>query len=115
MNSATPLLHLQKNHVGLNKDRVDQPTPELKRAIKQACRRIAPLWPLQHFVAVNPFLGLTDLDFNKACTTMHRVAHGDMVMSAQFYAEQFSKRRLNNHPLKRVGSNNGLKVRIRVD
>ncbi|WP_051906400.1 fatty acid desaturase [Methylomarinum vadi] len=29
--------------------------------------------------------------------------------------EYLSASRLNNHPLKRVGSNNGLKVRIRVD
>ena len=28
-------------------------------AIAGACGRIAPLWPLKHFVAVNPFLGFS--------------------------------------------------------
>lgn len=29
-------------------------------AITRACGKIAPLWPLKHFVAVNPFLGFSD-------------------------------------------------------
>lgn len=41
-------------------------TPTLQAAVAQACRRVAPLWPLAHFVAVNPFLGLTDLPFAEA-------------------------------------------------
>ncbi|HET6431774.1 DUF2309 domain-containing protein [Dyella sp.] len=40
--------------------------PTLQAAVAQACRRVAPLWPLAHFVAVNPFLGLTDLPFAEA-------------------------------------------------
>lgn len=99
MNSATPLFRLQHINAGLDKDRVNKPNPGLKRAITQACRRIPPLWPLQHFVAVNPFLGLTELDFNEACTTMHRVAHGDMLMSARFYADQLGKGRINEADL----------------
>ena len=35
-------------------------------AAQQACRRIAPLWPLKHFVAVNPFLGVVDQRFAEA-------------------------------------------------
>ena len=34
--------------------------PDIDAAIAAACKKIAPLWPLKHFVAVNPFLGFAD-------------------------------------------------------
>jgi uncharacterized protein YbcC (UPF0753/DUF2309 family) len=58
---------------------------ELRAAIAAACRRIAPLWPLKHFVAVNPFLGFADRSFHATCTTMRRVARIDMLMPRSFY------------------------------
>jgi GTPase involved in cell partitioning and DNA repair len=32
----------------------------LVETMRKACKKIAPLWPLENFVAVNPYLGLTD-------------------------------------------------------
>ena len=55
--------------------------------IDTACNRIAPLWPLKHFVAVNPFLGFTGESFAKTCATMRRVARTDMLMPRRFYRE----------------------------
>ncbi len=44
--------------------------PALESAIDSALARIAPLWPLGHFVAVNPFAGLSQLPFAKACEVL---------------------------------------------
>ena len=33
---------------------------------RKACERIAPVWPLRHFVAVNPYLGLSEFHFVQA-------------------------------------------------
>jgi uncharacterized protein len=60
---------------------------EIKDAIAKACRKIAPLWPLEHFVAVNPFLGFTDRTFATTCAKMRRVARVDMLMPRGFYRE----------------------------
>ena len=38
----------------------------LEATVRAACRRIAPLWPLKHFVAVNPFLGFSGQSFHAA-------------------------------------------------
>jgi hypothetical protein len=46
----------------------------LESAIAEACERIAPLWPLKHFVAVNPFLGFTGQSFAATTATLRRVA-----------------------------------------
>ncbi len=45
---------------------------DLASVIDQALSRIPPLWPLKHFVAVNPFLGLVDRPFFDACATLQR-------------------------------------------
>ena len=60
---------------------------DIEAAIVAACGRIAPLWPLKHFVAVNPFLGFSDRSFGAACATLRRVARVDMLMPRVFYRE----------------------------
>ena len=46
---------------------------------RQACDRMPPVWPLQRFVAVNPFLGLADRTFAEVCRLMKRVGHATML------------------------------------
>ncbi|GAB2489003.1 YbcC family protein [Arenimonas alkanexedens] len=60
---------------------------ELERSIQGACQRIAPLWPLRHFVAVNPFLGFSGQTFAATCLTMRRVAGAEMLMPRRFYRD----------------------------
>ena len=57
----------------------------LESAIAGACMKIAPLWPLKNFVAVNPFLGFMDQRFGATCATLRRVANVDMLMPRVFY------------------------------
>ncbi len=69
-----------------------QPTdhqPVLLEKARAACRRMPPLWPLQNFVAVNPFLGLADRPFIEACDLLQRVADGGMLMSPAYFREQW--------------------------
>ncbi len=60
---------------------------ELAEAVRAACTRIAPLWPLKNFVAVNPFLGFTDKTFHATVATLHRVARVGALMPRRFYLE----------------------------
>jgi uncharacterized protein len=62
-------------------------TPALEAAIATACQRIAPLWPLKHFVAVNPFLGFSGQSFAATTATLRRVAKVDMLMPRAFYRQ----------------------------
>ena len=59
-------------------------------AARAACERIAPLWPLQNFVAVNSFVGLAGRPFIEACDLVRRVAPGGMQMPLEFYREKFA-------------------------
>ncbi|CAN5711609.1 DUF2309 domain-containing protein [soil metagenome] len=75
---------------------IERPIPEttqehpMLEAARTACRRMAPLWPLQHFVAVNPFVGLSELPFVEACNLLRRLVPGGMQMPAAFYHEKFA-------------------------
>jgi hypothetical protein len=62
----------------------------VEAAIAGACGRIAPLWPLKHFVAVNPFLGFSARTFHATCAALHRVARVEMLMPRTFYRRAFA-------------------------
>jgi uncharacterized protein YbcC (UPF0753/DUF2309 family) len=72
---------------------------QLRAAIQGACKRIAPLWPLKNFVAVNPFLGFTGRTFHATCTTMRRVARIDMLMPRSFYRQALADGQITERDL----------------
>lgn len=77
-----------------------QPEPAAcLEAARKACARIAPLWPLQDFVAVNPFLGLTELPFTGACELMQRLVPGGMQMTSDYYREKLAAGTLDDTDL----------------
>jgi len=57
-------------------------------AASLACERIAPLWPLRNFVAVNPFVGLSRMPFEDANRLMEQGTHRGILMDADYYQEQ---------------------------
>ena len=59
----------------------------MQQQITAACNKIAPLWPLKHFVAVNPFLGFTGDSFAETSALMRRVNQTEMLMPRGFYRE----------------------------
>jgi uncharacterized protein len=73
-------------------------TSEMKQPlhdqVKLACQRMPPLWSLKNFVAVNPFVGLTDRHFLQAARLIQQVGHGEMLMPASYYREQIAARRI---------------------
>ena len=58
---------------------------QLRTIIAETCRRIPPSWPLSHFVAVNPFVGLTDRSFPNAARLIERVGNGEILIPARSY------------------------------
>ena len=75
-----------------------EPQPDaLETAIAAACQRIAPLWPLKHFVAVNPWLGFSGQSFAATTATMRRVCRTDMLMPRRFYVEALGRGEIADH------------------
>lgn len=74
----------------------------LAEAIAKACRRIAPLWPLDSYVAVNPFLGFSEMPFDAAADTLGRLAGVRLAMPPAFYREAFHAGRISPADLEAV-------------
>jgi uncharacterized protein len=72
---------------------------EVKAAIDSALARIPPLWPLRHFVAVNPFVGLADRPFTEAAALLQRVTGAAPLQSADSYREAYVSGRIQAEDL----------------
>lgn len=78
----------------------DKSTFEMIEAVvDRAGRRIAPLWPLRHFVAVNPYLGLLEQPFETAAQTLGRRAGAHMTAPRSFYAQAIQNGRITDADL----------------
>lgn len=79
------------------------PTPaapeRLEAAIHEACARIAPVWPLSSFVAVNPFLGFAKTPFDKAAGEIRRLTGARAVMPRDFYRDAVQTGRIGQQDL----------------
>lgn len=56
---------------------------------QKAATRVPPLWPLQSFVAVNPFLGHSENHFLDTCSLLDRVASQPALMEPAFFEAKF--------------------------
>ncbi len=68
--------------------------PKVSDPVGQAIKRIAPLWPLSDWVAVNPYLGLSQHDFWQADGLLRQVAGQGLSMPRDFYREQIAAGRI---------------------
>ncbi|MFY8217082.1 MAG: putative inorganic carbon transporter subunit DabA, partial [Chthoniobacterales bacterium] len=71
-------------------------------AIQTALDRVPPLWPLQSFVAVNPFLGYAGMPFESACERLGHVTGEFPVLSGSAYRDAFESGEIQRNHLDRV-------------
>ncbi len=63
-------------------------------ALLRATKKVAPLFPLESFVAVNPFVGLADQPFFDVAALVERTSGARMTMPRSFYVEAMKDGRL---------------------
>ncbi len=64
---------------------------KVDRAASDAAARIAPLWPLKSFVAVNPLMGMADYDLQDAGYLSARTLGARLTMPRSYYAERIAE------------------------
>lgn len=72
---------------------------KLMDKVDAACQRIAPLWPLKNFVAVNPYFGLSNQSFWQAHKTLQRIVGVGLCMHHSYYHEQITSGRITRADL----------------
>ncbi|MDO3720932.1 DUF2309 domain-containing protein [Marinobacter sp. chi1] len=62
---------------------------EVREAIHSACDSIAPTWPLDRMIAVNPYWQHVSAPFSQTAETLDRLAGAPMAMSLTYYRERW--------------------------
>ncbi|MFI9652100.1 YbcC family protein [Guyparkeria halopsychrophila] len=75
---------------------------QVRQLADAAGRKIAPLWPLDSFVAVNPYLGLIDQSFSKASGYLAAIAGERTAMDHEWYAARWADGRLTREHIERA-------------
>lgn len=74
----------------------DAGDPTLMHQVDAACQRIAPVWPLKNFVAVNPYDGLSSQSFWQAHEILTRIAGTGLCMPRTYYRRQMARGRITH-------------------
>ena len=59
--------------------------------LRTAAKKIAPVWQLASFVAVNPYMALIDKPFEQVAEQLAKIAGTKMTMPISYYAEKLEK------------------------
>ena len=92
MTPATPVARIE----------IADPKRDLDQALARASKLIAPLWPLESFVAVNPFLGLSSESFERACQRMRQATGANVLMPRAYYRRLIDSGRITESDLEQA-------------
>jgi uncharacterized protein len=85
-------------------------TDELERAVERACASIAPTWPLDRFIAVNPFWPRTDKPLAQVAGDLAALSGARLLMPRSWYAEEWRAGRLRSEHVREAIAESGSDV-----
>ncbi len=74
-------------------------TDDVAEIMKLACKKIAPLWSLENFVAVNPYLGLTNKKFESVALELAKAGNIQMTLPTDFYLKKLDEEKIKESDL----------------
>jgi len=74
----------------------------VRQAVEGVCRRMAPAWPLDRLIAVNPLWHHTDQPFHRVAEDLSRLAGSSMYMSADYYHDAWLQGSIRPEHLRRA-------------
>jgi uncharacterized protein YbcC (UPF0753/DUF2309 family) len=84
----------------------------LRPVIDAACARIAPTWPLDRFIAVNPYWGQLERPIQTAGANLAALAGSPMLMPRAWYREQWQSGRIGRVNLQFAIDATGVNVTV---
>ncbi len=84
----------------------------LEAELKSACAKIAPYFPLEHFVAVNPYQAYANQTFNEAAEALNRQSGLRFTLDADYYLAKYQEGSILNADLLQAMERNGLKMSL---
>lgn len=73
----------------ITKDNYD--LAEIEQLLQKGTKSIAPLWSLDSFVAVNPYMGMSSMPFDEAMQFLHTCSGAEATLPMAFYLDALEK------------------------
>ncbi|MBN3521074.1 DUF2309 domain-containing protein [Algoriphagus lutimaris] len=83
-------------------ENLDQDQKLLMKTMKTAGKKIAPVWPLENFVAVNPYLGFTEKRFEQVAHELATAGDIQMTLPSSFYLQKIQEGSLKKEDVLQV-------------
>ncbi len=88
---------------------------EVKEILNEATSRTAPLWSLENFVAVNPYLGMSEMEFGRAMDFLNKCGEIQPTLSVSFYLEALKRGKLTKEDISKALSDNSYDINEDTD
>ncbi len=82
----------------------------LKTAVDRACASIAPTWPLDRFIAVNPFWPRTGKPISEVAGDLAALSGAHLLMPRKWYAEEWRAGRIRSEHVQEAIAESGTEV-----
>lgn len=83
------------------------PPTDVRQAVERACGRIAPTWPLDRFIAVNPLWERTHEPLPNVAGELAALSGAKLLMPRAWYAEAWREGRLRPEHLRQAAARSG--------
>ena len=88
---AAVRIRSSKRHSFRHASQPSRRSPELPRLLAEIAAMVPPVWPLQDYVAVNPFLGLSEKTLLDARKELRAVRNCELLMPLKHYRNLFER------------------------
>ncbi|WP_236032611.1 YbcC family protein [Algoriphagus pacificus] len=94
-------------------EKMEKEQKSLVNTMRSACKKIAPVWPLENFVAVNPYLGFTGKKFDRVAQELAATGDIHMTMPSSFYLQKIKEGKLKKEDILKVLNQKNSKIGYR--
>lgn len=83
--------------------------------LRLAAKKMAPVWPLESFVAVNPYMGLIDKKFGNVAGLLSQTAGAKSTMPLSFYLQKIENGEIKKESIQAALEKAGKKTSVDLD
>ena len=96
----------------MNFENLSPKLEKLLNLLRKTSKKIAPVWPLENFVAVNPYLGFTDKKFDHVAQDLAAAGGIQMTLPTSFYLQKLNEGELSRDDIATVLKKRNSNVKV---
>ena len=87
----------------------------IEKRLSKVTSRIAPLWTLENFVAVNPYLGMAEMKFEQAMDFLEKTSESRSTLTIDFYLKALAEGKIIKQDIEQAIEQSSLAKEINIE